>query len=199
MRCSLPLALAGLLLLSAFAQQKDAKPANLVANGGFDQGADPGSYKTFAKGDKFPGWTITKGSIDEIGSYYKCAHKWCLDMNGNEPGAIRQTIATEPGKKYELSFMLSANPQCGKPKKALEVGMSWDDPDNPDRIAGGLFPVTATGDIKWAKHTMPFTAGAGKTHLTFQSKGESSACGPLLDSVSVTLVPDAPAPAAKPQ
>ena len=190
MRRSLLLALAGLLLVSAFAQQKAAKPENLVANGGFDQGGDPGLFRTFQKGDKFPGWTITKGSIDVIGSYFKCAHGHCLDLNGNNLGAIRQTITTEAGKSYRLTFELSANPSCGEPKKTLRV------------TAGSQsksFVVMAKPTIPWTKRTWDFTADADKTALAFESTGSDSACGPLLDSVSVTLLPDAPAPAAQPQ
>jgi choice-of-anchor C domain-containing protein len=190
MRSSLLLALATILLFPAFAQQKDAKPENLVVNGGFDQGADPGGFKTFKKGDKFPGWTITKGSVDQIGSYFKCAHGRCLDMNGSELGAIRQTLATEAGKKYQVSFLLSINPQCGGPKKALRVSAAGDSKS---------FVVMAKPNIPWTKHTWEFTAKEDKTPLSFESAGENSACGPLLDSVTVTLLPDEPATAPQAQ
>jgi len=105
---------------AALAQSKPAsKPENLVVNGGFEQGADPGAFKNYSPQtkDKLAGWTVTKGSIDVIGTYFKCAHGRCLDMNGSNNGTIRQTIATEAGKKYRLSFELSANSQCGDPKK----------------------------------------------------------------------------------
>jgi choice-of-anchor C domain-containing protein len=189
---TLLLALATLLLLPAFAQQKDDKPENLVVNGGFDQGADPGGFKTLKKGDKLPGWTITKGSVDEIGSYFKCAHGRCLDMNGSELGAIRQTLATEAGKKYEVSFLLSANPQCGGPKKTLRVSAAGDSKS---------FVVLVKPNLPWAKHAWEFTAKKDKTPLSFDSVGENSACGPLLDSVTVTLLPDEPAttPQAQPK
>lgn len=192
MRSSLLLAFATLLLVSAFAQQKNTQPENLAVNGGFDQGADPGGFKTFKKGDKFPGWTITKGSVDQVGSYFKCAHGRCLDMNGNELGAIRQTIATEAGKKYEVGFMLSANPQCGGPKKALRVAAAGDSKS---------FVVMAKPNVPWAKRTWAFTAKEDKTPLSFESAGENSACGPLLDSVTVTPVPDeaATTPQAQPK
>ena len=189
MRRSLPLAPVALLLGSAIAQVKDAKPANLVVNGGFDQGADPGGYKTFKQGDKFPGWTITKGSIDEIGTYFKCAHDRCLDMSGNNNGGIRQTIATEAGKNYRLTFELSANPQCGDPKKTLRVTAGKD---------SKTFVVTAKPTIPWTRRTWDFAADSDKTVLAFEATGKDSSCGPLLDSVSVTVVPDEPAPA-KPQ
>jgi choice-of-anchor C domain-containing protein len=190
MRRSLLLVLAGLLVFSAFAQPQAAQPENLVANGGFDQGADPGGFKTFSKGDKFPGWTIAKGSIDEIGTFFKCAHGRCLDLNGNNLGAIRQTITTEAGKSYRLTFELSANPQCGEPKKTLRVSAG---------SQSKSFTVLAKPTIPWTRRTWDFTADADKTALAFASTGKDSACGPLLDSVSVTLLPDAPAPAAKPQ
>jgi choice-of-anchor C domain-containing protein len=178
------LALATLLFLSALAQPKDATPENLVANGGFDQGADPGPFKTFKKGDKFPGWTITKGSVDQVGSYFKCAHSRCMDMNGNELGAIRQTLATEAGKSYRLTFQLSANAQCGGHQKTLRVSAAGDSKS---------FVVTAKPGTPWTRHTWDFTAKEDKTALSFESTGESSACGPLLDSVTVTPAPDQPA------
>ena len=185
MRTLPALALAGLLFATAAAQAP--KPQNLAVNGGFDQGADPGGYKTFKKGDKFPGWTITKGSIDQIGSYFKCAHKWCVDMDGNEPGGIRQSIATEAGKKYEVAFLLSANPQCGEPKKTLRVAAVGD---------SKLFAVTPKNPMAWARQTWQFTAQEDKTALSFDSLDKSGACGPLLDSVVVTLVPEPPPDAA---
>lgn len=180
MRRTTLFALVALLAITVAAQQK---PENLVTNGGFEQGPDPGAYKTFNKGDKFPGWTITKGSIDEIGSYFKCAHGRCLDMHGNNVGAIRQTLATEAGKKYKLAFALAGNPQCGEPKKILRA------------CAGKeckTFTVVAKS-VTWARRSFEFTAEGDKTPLTFEATGKDSACGPLLDDVSVTLVPDEPA------
>ena len=180
MRPIVLLALIALLALAAGAQKSD----NLVTNGGFEQGPDPGSYKTFAKGDKFPGWSITKGSVDEIGSYFKCAHGHCLDMHGNNVGAIRQTLATEAGKQYKLTFSLSANPQCGDPKKVLRVTAGK---------ASKTYVVGAKPTIVWARRTWEFTAEGDQTPLTFEAVGKDSACGPLLDNVAVTLVPEQPA------
>jgi choice-of-anchor C domain-containing protein len=167
------------------------KPENLVTNGGFEPGADPGGFKLYSKGDKFPGWTITKGSVDHIGTYFKCARGRCLDMHGNNVGAIRQTLATEAGSKYKLTFSLSANPQCGDPKKVLRVTAGKE---------SKTFVVGAKPTIVWSRRSWEFTAEGDKTPLTFEAVGKDSQCGPLLDSVAVTLVPEEPpATESKPQ
>ena len=184
MRRTRPLVLVVLFALAVAAQQK---PANLAANGGFEQGADPGGFKTYKSGDKFPGWTISKGSIDHIGTYFKCAHGRCVDMNGNEPGAIRQSLATETGKKYKVAFAFAGNPQCGEPKKSLRA------------CAGKeckTFSLVAKS-ITWSRRSFEFIAEGDKTMLSFESTGHNDACGPLLDDVSVTLVPDEPPAAEK--
>src|SRR5438128_12553791 len=102
-----PLVAAIALLATLTFAQDAAKPANLVTNGGFDQGPDPGGFKTYTTKDKLPGWAVTKGSVDVIGTLFKCEHGRCVDMQGNENGAIRQTIATEAGKQDRPSFALS--------------------------------------------------------------------------------------------
>jgi choice-of-anchor C domain-containing protein len=166
-----------LLAPAALSQQRAAaKPENLVVNGGFDQGADPGGYKGYTTKDKLPGWTVTKGSVDVIGTYFKCSHGRCLDMDGSNNGTIRQTIATEAGKKYRLSFALSANPQCGDPKKVLRVSAGKESKQ---------FVVMSKPTIPWVRRTWDFTADADKTPLTFASVGKDSACGPMLDDVAV--------------
>jgi len=165
------------LAATAWAQEKAAaKPENLVVNGGFEQGADPGGYKGYGPKDKLPGWTVTKGSVDVIGTYFKCAHGRCLDVNGGSNGTIRQNIATEAGKKYRVSFALSANPQCGDAKKVLRVSAGKESKQ---------FVVMAKPTIPWVRRTWDFTAEADKTPLSFSSVGKDSACGPMLDDVAV--------------
>jgi choice-of-anchor C domain-containing protein len=185
MRNLLVLLFAGaLLLLPAFAQHSDtAKPENLASNGGFEQGPDPGGFKVYKKGERVSGWTVASGEVDHIGSYFKCARGRCLDMNGYNVGAVRQAIATEPGRKYKVSFSLSANPQCGTPKKTLRVSAAGQ---------AQQFSVTAKPTLAWARRSWEFTAKEDKTSLQFQSVNQPSACGPLLDEIAVTLVPEEP-------
>jgi choice-of-anchor C domain-containing protein len=181
---------AAIALLATLAFAQDApKPANLVVNSGFEQGPDPGGYKSYTSKDKLPGWTIAQGSVDVIGNYFKCAHGRCIDMQGNNNGVIRQTIATEAGKKYRVSFALSANPQCGDAKKVLRVSAGKESKQ---------FVVMSKPTIPWTRRTWEFTADADKTPLTFASTGKEGSCGPMLDDVSVVLIAESePAKATK--
>src|SRR5258706_4651710 len=146
-----PIVAAVALLATLTLAQDAGKPANLVVSGGFDQGPEPGGFKTYTTKDKLPGWTVAKGSVDVIGTYFKCPHGRCLDLNGNNNGAIRQSLATEPGKKYKLSFALSANPQCGEPKKVLRVSAGKQSQQ---------FTITYNPAIPWTKRSWEFTADA---------------------------------------
>ena len=57
----------------------------------------PGS-PSVRRADRPPGWTVTRGSVDYIGPYWQHADgRRSIDLNGNEPGAIAQTLRTRPG------------------------------------------------------------------------------------------------------
>ncbi|MDP9267167.1 MAG: choice-of-anchor C family protein [Acidobacteriota bacterium] len=184
---------AALLATAALSQGKAAaKPENLVVNGGFEQGVDPGGFLGYSStGNKLPGWTVAKGSVDVIGTYFKCSHGRCLDLNGSVNGTIRQTIATEAGKKYRVSFALSANPQCGDPKKVLRVSTGKESTQSKQ------FVVTGKPTIPWVRRTWDFTADADKTPLTFASIGKDSACGPMLDDIAVVGIAESESVPAK--
>ncbi len=85
--------------------------ANLVQNPGFENPSVGGSFTTLT-GNGLTDWTIeTGGSIDLISGYW-LPHSGVqsIDLAGNEPGKISQTINTVVGGTYTLSFWMAGNP-----------------------------------------------------------------------------------------
>jgi choice-of-anchor C domain-containing protein len=160
----------------------------LVTNGGFEDGpepdpAGPGFTTMFAVTTAIPGWTVTRGSVDYIGAYWQhAAGRRSVDLNGNEPGAIAQTLRTRPGRTYRVTFRLAGN--CFGGGTGVRTGV----------VTAGTarteftFDTTGRtyGDMGWATKTWQFTATAAETPLEFASATtDPPSCGPALDGVSV--------------
>jgi choice-of-anchor C domain-containing protein len=168
-----------------------AAGTELVTNGSFEDGPEPD-----AAGPRFtvvpagaptiPGWTVTRGSVDYIGPYWQHADgKRSIDLNGNEPGTIAQTIRTRPGAKYRVTFSLAGNVCTGNGgDRTVAVSAAGD-------RATFTFDTTGHGyeDMGWERKTWEFTATAAETTLEFASTTDDPvACGPALDGVSVVEV-----------
>lgn len=168
-----------------------APAVELATNGSFEDGPEPdpngpGFTVLEAGSAALPGWRVTQGSVDYIGPYWQHADgRRSLDLNGNEPGTIAQTLRTRPGRTYRVTFRLAAN--CfgdGPTVKTIEV-----------RAAGarGTFSFDATGrtyaDMGWVTRSWTFTATGPETELEFASRTDAPpSCGPALDRVSVVEV-----------
>jgi len=171
---------------------------NLVENGDFEDSPElRGQWQTVPVGSRaISGWEVSAGSVDLVAT--SMVQSWngrlCLDLDGNEPGAIRRAIPTVPGQRYLLSFRMAANLLGGSRHKQMLV-----------RAAGAsqLFGFDgwnqSSKQPRWASHMLQFTATSRTTRLDFVSRNASgSTCGVLLDGISVTQVktPGAPVSAA---
>jgi len=157
--------------------------ASAVTNGSFETGTDPGVFSTLVAGDNtsVPGWTVTAGSVDYIGSYWTASDgARSLDMTGFSAGAISQMFTTVPGHTYTVAFDLAGNPAGAPGVKTLAVD-------------AGSLPTTYTfdttgktlTDMGWQPQTYSFTATGTSTTVTFTSM-DSGFYGPALDNVTVT-------------
>jgi choice-of-anchor C domain-containing protein len=158
-----------------------------VTNGSFENGtyAPNGSgFQTLGTGSvALTGWSVTSGSIDWNGTYWTAdAGAMSLDMDGNEPGAITQTLATTIGNTYLVSFYMSGNPDGLPVVKTLNVS------------ATGALPATYTFDtsvgnthanMMWVQQKYSFLATSVNTVLTFASGDTASPYGPAMDNVVV--------------
>ena len=178
------LLLAGALAYAA--DDKQDKEANLIVNGSFEEGTDPGEqgWKPLDKGSKdIKGWEVTRGQIDYISSYWEHAEgKRSIDLHGSPGyGGIKQTFKTKKGQKYRLTFALAGNPVGTTAEKKLGVKVG-------DKEEEFLFNTEGktTDNMGWATQVLDFTATDSETTLEFYTlMKEDPNCGPALDNVSV--------------
>jgi choice-of-anchor C domain-containing protein len=164
---------------------------NLLTNGNFELGNYNGDYyfETVYAGGAQPitGWTVTSGDIDWINNYWKAADgAMSLDMNGYGPGTIQQTFAVSPNTTYKVTFDLAGNPVEGPEIKALLATADSSSKEFDFDVAG-----SSTSNMNWTSESFLFQSGATtQATLAFQSTTPNSPCGPALDNVSVTAVPE---------
>jgi choice-of-anchor C domain-containing protein len=164
-----------------------AANATIVINGSFEQGpASVGQFRTYSTGSTaITGWRVTSGSVDLIGTYWNSSNGLrSLDMSGNAPGTIAQTLSTISGQRYRLTFDVSSNPD--QPSlKTMQV------------FFGSATPVTVVSPpvrrpLNWVPHSLLFTADSAATQLRFQSTF-GGPWGVALDNVAVNAVVPEPA------
>jgi len=162
--------------------------ASLLQNGSFELGTDPNlsgnGFTTLAAGSTaITGWTVGNvGSIDYIGSYWQAAQgSRSLDLSGDGPGSIFQTINVVPGQTYRVTFEVAGNTDNGPDLKTLIT------------TTGATFQFSVAGNshsnMGWVLKSFDFTASGPTETLTFQSTTDGP-WGPALDNVSVAAVPE---------
>jgi len=171
-----------------------AVSANLVSNGGFES---PGTFVgTFEPFTVLTGWNIDSGSIDLINTYWQPASgSYSIDLAGNAPASISQVLATTPGGKYDLSFMMAGNPVGAPTIKTAEV--FW------DGVTQGTFTFDTTGNTLTSMGWVPkgktgLVASGSSTVLKFVDVSGTDYYGAALDDIvvepqqSTTPVPEFP-------
>jgi choice-of-anchor C domain-containing protein len=176
------------LALSVMAFWATPGMADLIYNGSFELGTNPGSYTTvYAGGTNITGWTVTSGSVDYIGTYWDASDQdRSLDMNGAyQAGAIASTsFATTTGAWYEIAFDMAGNPDVqGVKNLRVSAANSYKD-----------YTFNTTGKTKtnmgWVTETFTFKAIGTSTTLQFASLNPTpDAWGPALDNVRGYMVP----------
>jgi len=162
-----------------------ASAAHFNVNGSFEDGTNPGSFTTLEaqNSSSIENWTVSKGSVDYIGDYWKAADESrSLDLSGNEAGEVTQNLNTRIGQDYNLIFSMAGNPDNGPSDKVLSA------------TAGGetkTFTFNTTGKNRdtmgWTNKTVSFVATSTSTKLTFTSLTDGP-WGPALDNVRVVAV-----------
>jgi choice-of-anchor C domain-containing protein len=185
----IPIAAAWLLFAAAPGtgvpkRPEKSKPVNLLVNGSFEEGPEPGRFLSLDKGSTaIKGWTVTRGQIDYVGTHWEAAHgKRSIDLHGSPGfGGIQQTFATKKGKQYRVKFSLAGTPGAG-PRR---IGV---------RAAGqkGEFRCesqTTLPKMNWTTQTWVFKATTEKTTLEIHTlETTDPERGPVLDNVSVVAV-----------
>jgi len=168
---------------------------NLIHNGDFEIGVDPGKFIWLNPGSQeIDSWQIVDGQIDYVGFAWSAASgERSIDLNGSPgKGSITQTINTEPGVHYEVTFYLAGNPMGNKsaadPIKYMRLELRAG-----NELTGRVFTFDTSAidpsKIEWSKKQFSFHATEENTVLIFKSAGESNPWGPLIDNVAVHRLP----------
>lgn len=170
------------LLAALLATPLAAQATPSIVNGDF---ATPpgGVFTTFPGGSTaITGWTVTRNSVDLVGSYWQAppGGGQSVDLDGNAPGGLTQTLATTAGQAYRVTFELSGNPDGGPTTKTLSVGAG---------ITASLYTYTiganSHADMMYTPEVFDFTAIGASTTLSFLSDDVGSPYGPVIGDVAI--------------
>jgi len=160
-----------------------------ITNGSFETGPVvlAQGFTTLSAGDtSITGWTVGGPvGVDYIGSYWVAEDgTHSIDVAGSGDGSLSQSIATNAGYRYQVTFWLAANPDGPPPTKILDV-------DTGGPATAYTFPIGSNTktSMGWTQETYDFTATSATTVLTFASDVQSN-YGPALDNVSISVVPE---------
>ena len=167
--------------------------AGLIANGSFETPTVAfGTYTNFVAGTNIGGWTIVGvdsavvNSAVQNGITFQAqdGNNW-IDLAGvssNNPNSgVTQNITTQIGADYQLSFFVgSATDNIFFFASTVDLS-----------IDGGMRmsftnPTTPSNMLNWREFTVPFTAQASSTSITFYNGSAVSNYLSGLDNVSVT-------------
>jgi len=189
---------------SAIAVQPATAP-NLLVNPGFE-GSTPAAcngFATFSGGSTaIPGWTVAAGNAVDWNwarSTGPCCD-WCpegdrtVDLNGSPAqngGAVRQTVATQAGRRYRLSFLAKANGCCSAvgSTKNLQITAGSSSIVRTLTVDGSSDCDFAT----WQRIEHDWTADSASSLIELRSLVPNNAGGPIVDDVLLAEVFPCPA------
>ncbi len=196
-----------------------AAETNIVTNGDFETPVAPSPANIVSvSGSQLDGWTIQGGGVMDVtnknfadnGSktFPVYSGNQALDLNSLAPATMSQDLTTVAGSTYHVFFALTGVPpvppnecQSSFLEKALTVSAGSTSHDFT------FTPSTADpsdpNNQSYVTEEFDFVATGTTTTLQFASQTQGCA-GPVIDAVSVTLVPpatpetppEAPAPVA---
>jgi hypothetical protein len=184
-----PLAIAAVAAI-AFATPLAAH-ANLIVNGSFEAEAQAAASWTVLAG--LTGWQADASSGVELrnaveGLAHDRANFIELDTNGGSFGsntfddstnsAIWQTVGTQAGASYELTWFFS--PRGGVAADSNGIQVYW---NGSLLTTSGGSGVGSAGNV-WSSYTVTVT-GTGSDTLRFAAGGQADSFGGSLDSVSL--------------
>ncbi len=178
-------AAAALVLAAGLSSTALAQGGNLVRNGDFEAGGPvPAWLSLHAGSTAIPGWRIKAGHVDLVGRWWQTAGGGgSVEVGTPGPGALEQSVATVPGRRYRLSFALAGNPEGPPRVKTLVVSAG---------PTSRTFSFDSAGHTRqtmgWRTQTLDFTAVASATAIGFartDGSPRSGWWGPAIDDVSV--------------
>jgi choice-of-anchor C domain-containing protein len=181
-----------------------AARANLITNGSFELGvnAPTSGYSTLPAGSTdLTGWTVLGAGVDWVHNSFWNAQdgELSLSLSALPGGGVSQTVSTDVGAAYTLTFWLS-NPDPTGAARGLDVVVSTVAATNPNPNQPGVSLGTQMStDVQWELRTVSFVATGTLTEIKFfTDPSGTDAGGPALDNVTLeegAQVAPVPAPA----
>lgn len=165
--------------------------ANLIQNGSFEDPTIPNG--TWTQFPAIPNWVTYSGETmfeyqNNIWTGTAADGNQFVELAPNQPQSIAQTIVTDPGEIYTLSFAYKPRGDALDTNNWLEVGFSNGDGTGYSALGPDLHNPLGTG---WTYYSYNFTATSQSTDIIFINdtthnyNWSSPSCGPFLDDVSV--------------
>jgi hypothetical protein len=170
---------------------------NLLVNPSFETGiALPGNQATLAAGDttSISGWKVHRNGVNYVSEplWDAADEKRSVELLSTGGGIGQRIYGFVPGKQYVLKFNVSANPFNTSPgPKAVAYTVS---------VTGGVavqdyytfIPgLNAANNMLYVTEQYNFIASKADQDLLFKASGRNGAFGPVIDSVSVSMIPEA--------
>ena len=173
-----------------------ASAVNLITNGSFETGNQPGGdYELLGIGDtSVTGWTTTTHGVERfvpstyIGGTFGAAADglWIIDLAPSTftRGGIKQTVTTVINQQYTLSFAGGNSVAFGRTQPSyIYVDITGQ--------ATSSFSFTNTNPvIDWQQKSLSFTATSVSTDIEFWNDQDGSTYFAFIDSVSLAPVPE---------
>lgn len=170
---------------------RTASAQNLLSNGSFENPALSSStqFTTIIAGGTIGAWSVGAGGVDLIRNYWTpYIGSQSLDLNGNSPGSISQTIATTAGLHYTLTFALAGNPDNAS-DKVLNVLFGSQNAGNATFVYN---PSQNTTNMGWTLVTFANLVATGSSTTLTLSGVNGGAWGAAIDDVVLTqnIIPE---------
>lgn len=161
---------------------------NLVVNGSFEdvdsaagiQLQPAGSWSVY---DSLPGWTSTHGiEVRNANVGTALDGQAFVELDAYQNSSISQTLATQAGASYELSFWYAPRVLGVSAGDTNDIALRWN---------GSTLATLSGNSAGWQAFTYRVT-GLGHDVLSFDAVGRSDSLGGSLDAVSLTALPSLP-------
>ncbi len=161
---------------------------DLVQDGLFREGANPGTIASYTTGQTFGNWTVQSGDVELVGTTLQSSPLGgrSVDLNGSTTGAISQTLSTTTGRQYQVLFNVSGNWLSGEAIKDFRVSAGGASQDYSLTQPTGW----STSNMLFSGRSMTFTADSSSTTLAFQSLDTGNS-GAVIADVRVIEIPAA--------
>ena len=138
-------------------------------------------------GENFERWVVGGHSIDihdGRGNGFARSGKQSVDLSGEAPGSIYQTMATQPGQKYRVTFWYAGHPYHPYEGDAMAT-VSWGYRGATERQFVRVSRPASPNDqqLNWMAGQLDVVAEFHESFLTFTSNSPNG--GIILDDVQI--------------